>query len=237
MPVHTICPTCNAGYDLADILRGKRVICQNCNDAFLVQEAVTASGPAVGAAVPVGMPGGYPPPQVPAAAPAAAPGGMPDARPKPPPLPHQQAGYDLNPPGQAVGYQSEVPVATLVADDAPQPAAPSQWDELPRRRPRRRHQASGGMPTGAIVALIVGPIVLLLAIGLLLWWVLTPRRTTVWVDDEPQQVQPARPGFVPVVVPGPRFNNPPPVRINPPPVRFNPPPPVRFNPPPRIRFR
>ncbi len=228
MPVYTICPTCNAGYDLADTLRGKRVICQNCKDAFLVQETVRAP---VGTAIPLAPEPANP--LLPASGPSA--GG-----PKPPPLLFGQPGYDVNPPGQPAANPDEIPVATVATDPyipVAQPAPDPRWERLPRRRTRRRPESSG-LSTGAIVALVVGPLVLLLAVGLLLWWVLSrPSRSEAWVDDNPPRFQnnPApRPGFVPVIIPGPRVNNPAPPRFNPP-VRINPP--VRFNPPPRIRFR
>jgi hypothetical protein len=227
MPIYTVCPTCNAGYDLADVLRGKRVICQNCKDAFLVQETIQAPA----ATIPFAAPTAPYPPESPT--PPLPLGSVPEARPQPPPLPFGQPGYDVNPPGQPTGYQDQIPVATVAVPEAGQPVPEAQWAQLPRRRSRRR-QASSGLSTGAIVALVVGPIVLLLAVGLLLWWVLsTPRRSAAWAEDNnPGGFQPnpgPRPAIVPapIFVPGPRFNNPPP--------RFNPP--VRANPPVRVRFR
>ena len=87
MPTYSICPSCNTGYDLADELRGKRVICQTCNDAFLVQETLRA--PAA-VAVPVAGPSSAPPPP-PTQGYNPAPFDYPEVLPVPSAAPHEQA--------------------------------------------------------------------------------------------------------------------------------------------------
>jgi hypothetical protein len=193
MPIASTCPTCRTGYNLDDSLRGKRVICQTCKDAFLVQETlvVPALAGASGAA--------------------------------PPPLP---PGYGLAPP-QVPDPRQGVPMPPQPAPAAyPQPPLESDWDRVPRRRRSRGYgPGSGGLSTGAIVAIVLTPLAVLVVVGLLIAWVSSASRSVndPWVDD-----QRPRPGAVPIVVPPARFNNPPPPRFNPPPPRFN---------PPRVRFR
>jgi hypothetical protein len=204
MPVYSICPSCNTGYDLDDALRGKRVICQTCNDSFLVQETLRA--PAA-LAVPVAVPA----PNPPAA-----------------PLPLPTADY------YPVPYDyPEVLPATPPGHD-PQTASHPEWDRLPRRRSTGRPPQERGLSTGAIVALVLIPVGLLVALTVVLVIALTPRNSfDDWRDDRIQPVRPiVRPGVAPpIIIPPPRFNNPAPPRWNPP--RVNPP---RVNPP-RVRFR
>jgi hypothetical protein len=217
MPIYSICPSCNTGYDLADSLRGKRVVCKTCNDSFLVQETLRAPS----ASAPLG------------AAASGAPAG-------PPPL--AEPVYGMAPPEPPPLYPDAVPPA---ASDYSYPPPGSEWDRLPRRRVRRREPQPQGLSGGAIAALILVPLAILLVLGVLLWVVLRPRDGSFdddWVDVPPPPQQPVhRPGVVPIIIPAPRINNPGP-RFNPPPVnppRFNPPAPPRFNPPPppRVRFR
>ena len=37
MAIHTVCPACNANYQLADTMRGKKVRCKSCAESFVVR--------------------------------------------------------------------------------------------------------------------------------------------------------------------------------------------------------
>jgi hypothetical protein len=152
------------------------------------------------------------------------------------PIPPAPPQYDLIPP------QVPPPVPSMPHPAQPAPTAYAQppdhedWDRpVRRRRSRGPAHGSGGLSAGAIVAIVVTPIAVLM-VGLIIWWAVAASRAASdpWLDDDDF----AQPQNGPVVVPPARFNNPPPpVRFNnPPPVRINNPPPVRFNNPPPVRI-
>ncbi len=263
MPVYTICPTCSAGYNLNDVLRGKKVLCKSCNAAFVVAEALRVPALVAAPAAQVAAPA------PPADRPMADDLGLAFVNleltdPPPAPRPAARAVPQLAEPLlMAQPYQAEVePEPIPVAQYADPHEA--EWSDSPRPRPRRRRQEreGRGLSGGALAALIATPILLLLAIGLVIWWVNRPlpplddpllppdafeNRRPGFLNPQPAVMQPGfRPG-VPIIIPPPRFNQP---QINPP--RFNPPPfqppvfqpprfqPPRFNPPvirPPVRIR
>jgi hypothetical protein len=210
MPIYSICPSCNTGYDLADSLRGKRVVCKTCNDSFLVQEALRVPSAAVPAGVPVEPPLAEP---VYCLTPLDGPAPYPDSPGAPP------SAASAHPPSRPESDWERLPRRRPVRRAA-QPAGLS----------------AGAIVAIVVTPIAVLLVVGILVWALLVRSQDTFLDDDAWGDIPPQApvAQPApRPGVGPViVVPPPRFNNPAPPRFNPPvnPPRFNPP-------PPRGRFR